>query len=136
MAAIAFDTLKFANRLKQAGVPPQQAEAEAAAFAEVLEISFKELVTKEDLRLTKEELRRDLKDLEMRMEAKIDQLEAKFNIKIDKLEVKFDTRIDKLEAKVDRLDTRLTGELTLAKWMLGLLLGGVLALVLKAFFPI
>lgn len=136
MAAIAFDTLKFANRLKQAGVPPQQAEAEAAAFAEVLEISFKELVTKEDLRLTKEELRRDLKDLEMRMEAKIDQLEAKFNIKIDKLEVKFDTRIDKLEAKVDRLDTRLTGELTLIKWMLGLLLGGVLALILKTFFPI
>ena len=121
MAAIAFDTLKFANRLKQAGVPPQQAEAEAAAFAEVLEISFKELVTKEDLRLTKEELRRDLKDLEMRMEAKMDRLDAK---------------IDKLEAKVDRLDTRLTGELTLVKWMLGLLLGGVLALILKAFFPI
>jgi hypothetical protein len=27
------------------------------------------------------------------------------------------------------------GELTLIKWMLGLLLGGVLALILKAFFP-
>ena len=86
MAAIAFDTLKFANRLKQAGVPPQQAEAEAAAFAEVLEISLEELVTKEDLQLTKEELRRDLKELEMRMNAKIDQLESKFNIKLDQLE--------------------------------------------------
>jgi tRNA(Ile)-lysidine synthase TilS/MesJ len=119
VAAIAFDTLKFANRLKQAGVPPQQAEAEAAAFAEVLEISFKELATKEDLRLTKEELRRDLKDLEMRIEAKMDRLDAK---------------IDKLEAKVDRLDTRLTGELTLVKWMLGLLLGGCWPLFSKPFF--
>ena len=59
------------------------------------------------------------------MDAKMEHLEAKLN-----------ARIDKLEAKVDRLDTRLTGELTLLKWMLGLLLGGMLALVLKAFFPI
>ena len=28
MAAVTFDTLKFANRLKQAGVPDKQAEAE------------------------------------------------------------------------------------------------------------
>jgi hypothetical protein len=71
MAVIAFDTLKFANRLKQAGVPPQQAEVQAAA--EVLEVNLKDLATKEDLRLTKEELRRDLKELEMRMDAKMDR---------------------------------------------------------------
>ncbi len=132
MAVIAFDTLQFAECLKQAGVPPQQAEAQAAAFAEVLEVNLKELATKEELRLTKEELRltkeelqRDLKELQMRMDAKMDRLDAK----IDKLAAK-------LAAKLDRMDTRLTGGLTLVKWMLSLLLGGVLALILKAFSPL
>ena len=32
-----FDTLKFANRLKSAGVPSAQAEAEAEALAEVFD---------------------------------------------------------------------------------------------------
>ena len=35
MAMITFDTLKFANTLKEAGVPPAQAEAEATALSEV-----------------------------------------------------------------------------------------------------
>jgi hypothetical protein len=37
-----------------------------------------------------------------------------------------------------KIETRFEGvrvELMLIKWMLGLLLGGVLALILKAFFP-
>jgi hypothetical protein len=33
MTAITFDTLKFANKLKLAGVPDKQAEAEAEAEA-------------------------------------------------------------------------------------------------------
>lgn len=36
---------------------------------------------------------------------------------------------------LERLEAKLVGELTLVKWMLGVLLGGVLALVLKTFFP-
>ncbi len=43
--------------------------------------------------------------------------------------------IERLEAKIERLETKMTGELTLVKWMLGILLGGVIALILKAFFP-
>jgi len=48
MATITFDTLKFANRLKDAGVPGKQAEAEAEALADALEVNLKELATKED----------------------------------------------------------------------------------------
>ena len=56
MAAITFDTLKFANKLKSAGVPDKQAEAEAEALAEALEVNLKELVTKEylDVKLQQE----------------------------------------------------------------------------------
>jgi hypothetical protein len=47
MASITFDTLKFADRLKEAGIAPEQAEAEARALAEALNAS--DLATKADL---------------------------------------------------------------------------------------
>jgi hypothetical protein len=40
--------VKFANKLKAAGVPPEQAEAKAAALSEVLEVNLKELATKDE----------------------------------------------------------------------------------------
>lgn len=47
MTAITFDTLKFADRLKEAGIPGAQAEAEARALAEALGAS--DIATKADL---------------------------------------------------------------------------------------
>lgn len=44
--------------------------------------------------------------------------------------------IELLKRDIKDLDTKLTGELTLLKWMLGVLLGGVVALILRAFFPL
>ncbi len=64
MSVIAFDTLKYAKRLKDSGVPDKQAEAEAEALAEVLEVNLKDLATKEDLR-------RDLREMEQRMTIKL-----------------------------------------------------------------
>jgi hypothetical protein len=109
MAAVTFDTLKFANRLKQAGVPDQQAEAEAEVLAEALQVNLKDLVTKEDLHAA-------LNDLESRLGGRITDLDSRLR-----------GRIDALEAKMD-------GKFLLLQWMLGPLMGGVAALVLKAFF--
>jgi hypothetical protein len=49
MTAITFDTLKYAKTLKDAGVGAEQAEAQAVALSEVLEVNLKDLVTKEHL---------------------------------------------------------------------------------------
>lgn len=76
MATITFDTLKFANTLKEAGVPSAQAEAEATALSDVLEVNLKELVTKEDLRHEVELLRRDMRDMEQRLIIKLGALMA------------------------------------------------------------
>lgn len=76
MATITFDTLKFANTLKEAGVPAAQAEAEATALSEALEVNLKELVTKEDLRHEVELLRRDMRDMEQRLVIKLGGLMA------------------------------------------------------------
>lgn len=64
MGALTFDTLKFANRLKAAGVPDKQAEAEAEILGEALEVNLKNLVT-EDM------LRRELLLLEQRITIKL-----------------------------------------------------------------
>ncbi len=64
MATLTFDTLKFANKLKAAGLPPDQAEAPAEALAEVIELNIQDLVTKDDLAAS-------LKDLEQRLIIKL-----------------------------------------------------------------
>jgi hypothetical protein len=79
--AITFDTLKFANRLKQAGISAEHAEAEASALADALGGS--ELVTRQDLQIEIAPLRADMLHM---------------------------------------------------KWMIGVVITGVLSLVVKTFF--
>jgi hypothetical protein len=67
MATVTFDTLKFANRLKAAGVPEKQAEAEAEVLAEVLAVSLKELATKGDLKLLEASLRQQMAEMRQQM---------------------------------------------------------------------
>ncbi len=44
------------------------------------------------------------------------------------------TDIAKLDGKIDKVKSELDGELNLLKWMVGIMLAGVISLVLKAFF--
>lgn len=100
MAVATFDTLKFANTLKEAGVPPQQAEAQARAFAEVIQLNFKELVTKDDLASSVRELKLEIAASEQRQTARGDKSEATHK-----------------------------GEMLLIKWMLGVNLTLTLAVL-------
>ncbi|MBF0356493.1 MAG: DUF1640 domain-containing protein [Alphaproteobacteria bacterium] len=88
MTAITFDTLKFVEKLKAAGVPEAHAKAEAEALVEALGAA--EVATKRD--------------------------------------------IEKLDAGISNRFERLEGELKLNRWMLGILMAGVMSLILKAFF--
>lgn len=109
MAVATFDTLKFANTLKAAGVPAQQAEAQAVAFAEVIQLNLKELVTKDDLQQTAKDIREDLKR----------------EIKDESL---------KVNAKIDTLYAKLVGEMTLLKWMFGLNVTFTVGILIRLFF--
>ncbi|MGZ8237227.1 MAG: DUF1640 domain-containing protein [Methylobacter sp.] len=75
MAAITFDTLKYANRLKAAGAEPKVAEAEAEALAEVFELNLNEVATREDLKHMEERLSE-------RLEARLLQLEQRMITKL------------------------------------------------------
>lgn len=78
MTTVTFDTLKFANKLKSAGVLPEHAEAEAEALAEIFDANLQELVTKEDVKRLEERLSE-------RFEAKLTQLEQRMTIKLGTL---------------------------------------------------
>jgi len=78
MNAITFDTLKYANTLKKAGVSHEQAEAQAEALSEVMEINLRELATKGDLAA----LKTDLAALRTELKADMVQLEQRMTIKL------------------------------------------------------
>lgn len=54
---LTFDTLAFANELKNAGMDARQAEALAQAEAKIHETSLEEIVTKHDLQIAIRDLK-------------------------------------------------------------------------------
>lgn len=68
MTTIAFDTLAYANKLKQAGVPGRQAEVQAEAMAELVE---ERLATKRDLSALEERIANRMNELEYRLTVRL-----------------------------------------------------------------
>ncbi len=79
MVMALFNTLRFAQRLKDAGVSNAHAEAQAEALAEVFSLYSQELSTKEGLRLVKEELSHEMGNLRKDIDIKL------ANVKFDLL---------------------------------------------------
>ena len=67
MSTIAFDTLKFANTLKKSGVPSEQAEAQAEAFAEIFQVNLEKLSSKNDVARLDEKIESLRKELNQRL---------------------------------------------------------------------
>ena len=62
MPVATFDTLKYANALKASGMPDKQAEIQAEVLSEALQVNFKELATKDDIKALDEKINH-LRDL-------------------------------------------------------------------------
>lgn len=78
MTTITFDTLAHAKRLRDAGISEPQAEAQAAARADVLKGGSAELVTKQDLDAAVTDLRQEIALLKRDMQA----MELRLTIKL------------------------------------------------------
>lgn len=94
-----FDTLAYANKLKEAGVPDKQAEAQSEALAHIFDY--------------KAATKKDLQELEVR-------LSMDFSTKITNLESKIDTKMVTLDSKIDTKIAELKTDMI--KWVVGLLL--------------
>ena len=156
MASATFDTLKFANALKAVGVPDKQAEAEAHVLSEVFSINFREVATKEDLKRVVADIDGKIREVEQRLLTKIDQNKSDLTAKIDqnKTELLAKTeqvrmeligRIDQLNAKIEQFRSeqnakidmnhaKLSGDMILIRWMLGLLISFAVAVTIRVFF--
>lgn len=64
MTAITFDTLKYVERLKAAGLPEQHAKAEAEALRDALGdmVEMRNLATKEDVSILRAEIESRISD--------------------------------------------------------------------------
>lgn len=119
MSSTTFDTLKFANKLKAAGVPSAQAEAEADALAVALgeqRVELDALISAQRKAL-EDAVKPDFSEAGLRSENAITRMEAK---------------IDKGFAEVDKGFAEMKGEMLLLKWMLGVLIAAMAALLVKA----
>ena len=128
MAAIAFDTLAYVRRIVAAGVPREQAEAQADAMQEAFVHNVDALVTRDylDTRFTEFETRveahmdRRFTEVDQRftaMETNVDQRFTAMEIKVDErftevdkrftaMEVSVDKRFDGLELRFERIDSK------------------------------
>ena len=79
------DTLRYADRLKAAGVETRQAEAMSRALNDELAGG---VATKQDLDRAVDELRGEI----AKVDAKVDALDAKFDAKFGALSGKFETQ--------------------------------------------
>ena len=105
MAAIAFDTLKAARHLIEAGMPPRQAEAQAEVMAEAFVFNVDSLVTK-------------------------DYLDARLDARF----IEQDARIDKRFGEVELQFARVDGKFRLVYWMLTVVIISTTVPALKALF--
>jgi chromosome segregation ATPase len=122
---IKFDTLEYARRLVEAGIPADQAEAQANALSDVLSeatVAPSELVLlRTDMVARIEMLRTDIyakfKALEADVSSRLEALEQRFNAKLDALEQRFNAKLEALE---QRLIARFNAKFASLYWMVGI----------------
>ena len=85
MNAIILDTLEFAPKLKSGGFTDQQAETQARAMAEIIErqlatkgeIGAHETTLRLDIEVLRNELKHDLREMELRFDTRIAETNAR-----------------------------------------------------------
>ena len=122
-----FDTLTYARKLQDSGVPEAQAAAQATALRDAFREQEATLATKADLaelRADFAELRADVRTDVQSMRTAVTQLDARF--------AQMDTRFAQMDTRFAQMEARLM------RWMLagagvGGLAGGLVAAVAKIF---
>lgn len=143
MTAIAFDTLRFAKRLKEAGFTEQQAEALAIAEAELIADN---LATKRDLKDLEGVLQRDLAQIEAGLKREIKTLDAKveqihagltrdikdLDAKVEQIRAEIKRDIEELRADLKDLETKAFREMKDLEYRMTIKLGTLMVVAIRA----
>ena len=134
MAAIAFDTLKCARRLIEAGVPQKQADVQAELMAEAFVHNVDSLVTRDylDARFGEFEAKIEARfiEFETRIEARFAEFEARFV----ETEAKFEARFAEQEAKFEARFAKIESQLAVHTWILAAIAASTVIPALHALF--
>jgi len=107
---IKFDTLEYARKLAEAGIPADQAEAQANALSDVL---AEATVAPSELVLLRTDMTARIEMLRADIYAKLKALEENFNAKLEALEERFNAKLQALEA-------RMNAKFNALYWMVGI----------------
>ena len=119
MTVVAFDTYELIKKLKDSGFEEPQAEALADAFVTTQETYLADLVTSQELKDVRQELKQEIAQFRQELKQDIAQLRQEIKELGFKMDIKYES---------------MKGEIILIKWMMGIMIAGILSLILKAFF--
>ncbi|MES2164794.1 MAG: coiled-coil domain-containing protein [Pseudomonadota bacterium] len=105
---IKFDTLSYARKLEEAGLPQQQAEAQSLALRDALAEST---VTPGDLLLLKTDVVARIEMLRSDMHAQIEKLRSEIQAQIEKLRSDMQGQIEKLRSDMQGQIDALKGQI-------------------------
>jgi hypothetical protein len=114
MSAIAFDTLKFARRLIEVGVPEEQAETQAELMAEAFVFNMDSLVTRDYL--------------EACLDARFAAQDARIDARFAEQQKQTDQRFSTIDVKFAEID----GKFRLIYWMLAVIIASTTVPALHA----
>lgn len=89
MSSLAFDSLKFARRLKEAGVPERQAEAQAEVMAETFGFYVDNLVTRDYL--------------DARLDARFAEQDGRIDARFAQQDLTIEQRFSRIDVKLNAM---------------------------------
>jgi len=99
MGTLAFDSLQYARRLRAAGVPEQQAEAQAELMAEAFGFYADNIVTRDYLDAT---LRAAFAEQETRIEVRLAEQDARLEKRFAEQDARLEKRFADQDARLEK----------------------------------
>ena len=105
MSSLAFDSLRFARRLKDAGVPDNQAEAQAELMAETFGFYVDDLVTRDylDARLAEQDavIEKRFTEQDAATESRFSELKVHLEARFSRQDLYMEQRLSGLDVKLN-----------------------------------
>ena len=117
MSMLAFDSLKFARRLKEAGVPDKQAEAQAEIMADTFGFYVDNLVTKDYL--------------DARLDAQFLEQDARINARLAEQDIRIEARFSQQDLYIEQRFSRIDVKLNMMAAILAIITASVVPLALN-----
>ncbi|WP_439106026.1 hypothetical protein [Congregibacter sp.] len=138
MSSLAFDSLRFARRLKEAGVPEIQAEAQAELMAETFGFYVDNLVTKDylDARFSELEARFDasFSEHDARLEARFSDQDVRLENRFSDQDLRLEARFAKQDLYIEQRLSGLDVKLNVMAAILTVIAASVVPLAISTFF--